>query len=116
MAAAGHQAEKAKWDAVEKYKGKYIAVVEGSIPMKDGGVYCTIAGETALEVARKVCGNAAATIAVGTCATFGGIPAAAPNPTGAVGVQAAVPGATVLNLPGCPLNAENLSAARNNFV
>jgi len=81
MAAAGHQAEKAKNDAIEKYKGKYIAVVEGAIPMKDGGVYCTIAGETALAVARKVCGNAAATIAVGTCATFGGIPAAArPRP------------------------------------
>jgi hydrogenase small subunit len=29
MAAAGHQAEKAKHDAIEKYKGKYIAVVEG---------------------------------------------------------------------------------------
>jgi hydrogenase small subunit len=111
MAAAGHQAEKAKWDAVEKYKGKYIAVVEGSIPMKDGGVYCCIGGETALEIARKVCGNAAATIAVGSCAAFGNIPAAAPNPTGAVGVMEAVPGATVLNLPGCPLNAENLTAA-----
>jgi hydrogenase small subunit len=111
MAAAGHQAEEAKWDAVEKYKGKYIAVVEGSIPMKDDGVYCCIGGETALNIARKVCGSAAATIAVGSCAAFGNIPAAAPNPTGAVGVKDAVPGATVLNLPGCPLNAENLTAA-----
>ena len=116
MAAAGHQAEKAKHDAMEKYKGKYIAVVEGSIPMKDGGVYCTIGGESALNIARKVCGNAAATIAVGSCASFGNIPAAAPNPTGAVGVQEAVPGATVLNLPGCPLNAENLTAAIVHFL
>ena len=116
MAAAGHQAEQAKNDAIEKYKGKYIAVVEGSIPMKDGGVYCTIGGESALNIARKVCGNAAATIAVGSCATFGNIPAAAPNPTGAVGVQKAVPGATVLNLPGCPLNAENLTAAIVHFI
>ncbi len=110
MAAAGHQAEKAKYDAVERYKGQYIAIVEGSIPMADGGVYCTVAGESALDVARKVCGNAAATIAVGTCAAYGGIPAAAPNPTGAVSVSRAVRGATVINLPGCPLNTDNLTA------
>ncbi|WP_305043288.1 hydrogenase small subunit [Geoalkalibacter sp.] len=110
MAAAGHQAEEAKHQAMEKYKGKYIAVVEGSIAAGDGGVYCTVAGESSLAIARKVCGNAMATIAVGTCATYGGIPAAAPNPTGAISVKEAVPGATVINLPGCPLNAENLTA------
>ncbi|MFA5515986.1 MAG: hydrogenase small subunit [Desulfuromonadales bacterium] len=110
MAAAGHQAEKAKWDAVEKYKGKYIAIVEGAIPMADGGVYCTVGGESALAIARKVCGNAAATIAVGNCASYGGLPAAAPNPTGAASVSQAVPGISVVNLPGCPLNATNLTA------
>lgn len=116
MAAAGHQAEAAKHATMEKYKGKYIAIVEGSIPMADGGVYCTVAGNTALNIAREVCGNAAVTIAVGSCAAYGGIPAAAPNPTGAVSVSQAVPGATVLNLPGCPLNAENLTAAIVHFL
>jgi len=110
MAAAGHQAEAAKHDAVEKYKGQYICIVEGSIPTDDGGVYCTVAGETALASLKKVVGNAKATIAVGSCATFGNIPAAAPNPTGAKGVKEILPGATVVNLPGCPLNAENLTA------
>jgi hypothetical protein len=42
--------------------------VEGAIPLADGGVYCTIGGRTALDIAREVCGNAAATIAVGACA------------------------------------------------
>ncbi|BCA81052.1 hydrogenase small subunit [Desulfuromonas sp. AOP6] len=116
MAAAGQQAEEAKHQAMEKYKGKYIAVVEGSIPAGDDGVYCTIAGDSALNIARKVCGNAAATIAVGNCATFGGLPAAAPNPTGAISVQEAVPGATVINLPGCPLNADNLTATIVHFL
>ncbi len=111
MAAAGHQAEAAKRQTMEKYKGKYIAIVEGSIPTAEGGIYCTVAGNSALNIAREVCGNAAATIAVGSCASFGGIPAAAPNPTGAVSVSQAVPGATVMNLPGCPLNATNLTAA-----
>lgn len=110
MAAAGHQAEDVLAKVVKEQKGKYIAVVEGSIPLKDGGVYCCIGGRSALDIAREVCGNAFATIAVGSCASFGGIPAAAPNPTGAVGVKDAVPAATVLNLPGCPLNADNLTA------
>lgn len=110
MAAAGRQAEEVLAKVIKEQKGKYIAVVEGSIPLKDGGVYCCVGGKSALDIAREVCGNAFATIAVGSCAAFGGIPAAAPNPTGAVGVKDAVPGATVLNLPGCPLNPDNLTA------
>jgi hydrogenase small subunit len=110
MAAAGFQAEAALAKVVKEQKGKYIAIVEGSIPMKDGGVYCCVAGRSALDIAREVCGNALATVAVGTCASYGGLPAARPNPTGAVGVREAVPGASVINLPGCPLNADNLSA------
>lgn len=110
MAAAGHQAEDVLMKTVREQRGKYIAVVEGSIPMKDGGVYCCVGGRSALDLAREVCGNAFATLAVGTCAASGGIPAAAPNPTGAVGVKDAVPGATVINLPGCPVNSDNLTA------
>lgn len=110
MAPAGKQAEKSLMDVVKNLKGKYLAVVEGSIPTKDGGIYCCVGGKSALDIAKEVCGNALATIAVGTCATYGGIPAAKPNPTGAVGVKEAVPGITVLNLPGCPMNVENLTA------
>ncbi len=110
MAAAGHQAEGALDKTIADFKGKYICVIEGSISMKDGGVYGTTGGKTHLERARQVCGGAVATIAVGTCACYGGIAAAIPNPTGAVGVRDAVPGATVINLPGCPVNADNLTA------
>ncbi|RME79102.1 MAG: twin-arginine translocation signal domain-containing protein [Chloroflexi bacterium] len=109
MAAAGHQAEEALQMATAE-PGTYLTVVEGSIPTKDGGIYCTVGGRTALDIAREVCGNALATITCGTCSAFGGIPAAAPNPTGAVGVQDAVPGITVINLPGCPMNVVNLTA------
>lgn len=116
MAAAGHQAEEARMKTLKEQKGKYIAVVEGAIPMKDGGVYCCVAGKSALDIAREVCGNAMATITVGTCASYGGIPAAAPNPTGAVGVKEAVPGATVINLPGCPVNTDNLVATVIHFL
>ncbi|AMV73874.1 hydrogenase small subunit [Desulfuromonas carbonis] len=110
MAAAGHQAEAAKKAAVEKYKGKYVCIVEGAIPTADGGVYCTVGGESAIDSLKYVVGNAMATICVGTCASNGGIPAAAPNPTGAISVMEALPGAAIVNLPGCPVNAENLTA------
>jgi Ni,Fe-hydrogenase I small subunit len=49
----------------------------------------TIGGRTALDIAREVCGNAYATLAIGTRAAFGGIPAAAGGLTGAVGVDRA---------------------------
>ena len=116
MAAAGHQAEAAKKSTMEEYKGKYICVVEGSIPDKDGGVYCTVAGQTALASLEEVAGNAAAVIAVGNCATFGGIPSAYPDPTGAKGVLDLVGTTPVINLPGCPCNADNITATIVHFL
>ncbi len=110
MASAGKAAEKSLFDTVEQSKGKYLVVVEGSIPIKDNGIYCTIGGRSALDIATQVCKNAAATITVGACAFYGGWPSAVPNPTGAVGVKDAVPGITLINLPGCPPNAANITA------
>ena len=111
MAPAGTAAEKSKKDVLKSYPGKYIAIVEGAIPMKDGGIYCTISGQTALQIAREVCGKALFTLAVGSCAAWGGIASADPNPTGCTGVREAVPGITVVNLPGCAVNVENITAA-----
>lgn len=110
MAPAGKAAEKSLSDTVRQYKGKYLAVVEGSIPLSADGVYCTIGGRAAIDIAREVCGNAYATIAAGTCAAFGGIPAAAGGLTGAVGVANAVPGLKLINLSACPMNGANLAA------
>ncbi|EFO80541.1 hydrogenase (NiFe) small subunit HydA [Oscillochloris trichoides DG-6] len=117
MAPAGAAAERSLEDVVTKHKGQYIAIVEGSIPTKDGGIYCVINGHTALDIARNVCGNAMATIAVGACAWDGGVPAAGPNPTGAVGVGEAVPGLkSLINMPGCPMNVVNLTALIVHFL
>jgi hydrogenase small subunit len=117
MAAAGHQAEEALAGVVKNLKGQYIAMVEGSIPTNEGGIHCTIGGRSAIDIAREVCGNAAAVIAVGTCATFGGLPAAAPNPTGALGVKEAVPGLkTLINLSACPANAANITATLVHYL
>ena len=116
MAPAGKSAIKSLDDTVAQSKGKYLVVVEGSIPTKDGGVYCTVGGKSALDIATTVCKNAAATIAVGACSFYGGWPAASPNPTGAVGVKDAVPGIALINLPGCPVNVVNLTATVVHFL
>ncbi|MGP6156096.1 MAG: hydrogenase small subunit [Vulcanimicrobiaceae bacterium] len=107
MAPSGAAAERSLRQAIGE-RGRYIAVVEGAIPTGEG--YCTIGGRSALDIAREVCGNAAATIAVGACASYGGWPRARPNPTGALGIGEAVPGISVVNLPGCPVNGANVAA------
>jgi Ni,Fe-hydrogenase I small subunit len=58
----------------------------------------------------EVAGQAAAGIAMGSCASWGGVPSADPNPTGAVGVDYVVSAKPIFNLPGCPPNPYNLLA------
>jgi len=103
-AAAGHQAEGSLHAAMDLNAGKYITVVEGAIPMKDGGIYCMIGGRTAHDMLKEVASKSAAVIAIGSCASWGGIPSSDPNPTGAVGVREIVKDRPVVNLPGCPSN------------
>ncbi len=111
MAAAGKRAEAALEKTLSEQSGKLLVVIEGAIPAGAGGVYCTVGGRSALQIAREACEHAAGVIAIGTCAAFGGIPAAAPNPTQALGVAEAVPGIrNLVNLPACPANVENLTA------
>jgi hydrogenase small subunit len=102
------QAQQALAEAVGKYSGKYICVVEGSIPTRDNGVYMKLAGRPAMEVLADVGGKAAAIVAIGSCAAWGGIPSADPDPTGAVGVVDLMPSQTIVNLPGCPPNPYTL--------
>ncbi|MCS7286317.1 MAG: hydrogenase small subunit [Anaerolineae bacterium] len=108
MAPSGHAAEKSLHDTIRE--GGYITVVEGSIPVKDDGVYCCIAGRSALEILKEAAANTAAIITVGACAFYGGWPATPPNPTGAKGVKDIISGVPIVNLPGCPMNADNLTA------
>ncbi|MCS7204110.1 MAG: hydrogenase small subunit [Leptospiraceae bacterium] len=101
QAAAGFQAEKSLEDTIKNYKGEYIVLVEGSIPTKDGGVYCTIAGKTALQILEEVTEHAAAIVAWGSCASFGCVQSARPNPTGATPVHK-LTSKPVIRVPGCP--------------
>lgn len=108
MAGSGRQAEETLAQAVDRYSGKYVCVVEGSIPTRDKGIYMKLAGRPAMNVLADVAGKAAAIIAIGSCASWGGIPSADPDPTGAVGVADLMPSKTIVNLPGCPPNPYTL--------
>jgi len=101
QAAAGHQAEKSLHDTIKNAAGKYILLVEGSIPTNDGGVYCTIAGRTADDILQEAAKDAAAVIAWGSCASHGCVQSAKPNPTGATPVHKLI-SKPVINVPGCP--------------
>lgn len=101
QAAAGHGAEAAREVAMEENFGEYLLVVDGSIPLENPG-YSTIAGISNLDMLMEASKGAAAIISVGTCATYGGIPHANPNPTGAVSVRDIITDKPIINVPGCP--------------
>ena len=104
MAAAGHQAEEALEAAIKKNAGKYILVVEGAVPVKENGNYMIIANKTGVDMLKHVAASAGAVIAIGSCASWGGVPSAAPNPTGATGINEILQDKVVVTLPGCPAN------------
>jgi hydrogenase small subunit len=111
MAAAGEQALQVMEDTTRRQKGEYVLVVDGAVPMATDAVYGAI-GErngkpvTMLQRVTELAQDALAVIAIGTCASFGGIPAAPPNPTSCTSVQKALASKGIskplINIPGCP--------------
>ena len=116
MAASGHQAEAAKHDTMKKYHGEYILCVEGSVPMGANGVYCTIAGKTALEHLKEAAAGAKAIIAWGSCATNGCVQGAKPNPTGATPIHKIIKNKPIIQMPGCPPIGEAMAALIVHYV
>ncbi len=111
MAATGSLSTRTAKETMEKFKGKYVLVVEGAIPTKDGAKYGSIGEENGkpvsmMEWATAMGRDAMAVLAVGTCAAYGGLPAAAPNPSASVGIsdlfQRLSVTTPVINIPGCP--------------
>lgn len=110
MSASGDQSETILEDIIKTQKGEYILIVEGAVPMGMNGKFLRIGpkGETGVELLQKTAKDAALVLAVGSCALDGGIVAAAPNPTGAVGVAEALKREDIINIPGCPTNPTNI--------
>ena len=63
-----------------------------------------------LDICGRILPKAKAVVAYGTCAAFGGVQAAKPNPTGAMGVNECfgAKGVKAINIGGCPPNPLNL--------
>jgi hydrogenase small subunit len=116
FAAAGFQAEEAKRTAMQTYAGEYLLVVEGSIPTGGKGLFCTIGGRSAVDILQEAAGGAAAIVATGNCAAFGGLPKAKPNPTAAKGVSEILTDKTVVNIPGCPAIPEATTGTITQFL
>ncbi len=101
-AACGEPFEAHLDETIEKYKGQYILAVEGAVSTKDNGIYCMSGGHTFTHLLQKAGKNAAAVIAYGSCAAYGGIQAAKPNPTGSAGITKFISGVPIVSVPGCP--------------
>ncbi len=106
MAAAGHAAEAALDEAMEKYKGQYILAVEGNPPLNEDGMFCISAGKPFVEKLRHVAKDAKAIISWGACASYGCVQAAKPNPTQATPVHKVITDKPIIKIPGCPPIAE----------
>ncbi len=106
QAAAGFQVEAIRKKLIKDHPGGYLLAVEGNAPTKDGGVYCTVGGDTFLNVLKETAEHAKAIVAWGSCASNGCVQAAHPNPTGAMPVHKLITDKPIINVPGCPPIAE----------
>jgi hydrogenase small subunit len=116
MAAAGTAAEAAAAKAMKDNFGKYVLVVDGSVPTGAGGGYCAIGGRAAADTLREAAAGAAVVVCVGTCSAYGGIPYAHPNPTEAWPVSAIVGDRPIINVPGCPPVPEVITGTLLQYV
>lgn len=120
FAAAGHQAEAARKASMEANKGKYVLIVEGAVPFKDNGIYCKIGGHTAMDMLKECAESAAAVIAIGSCASWGGMPSTSPNPTQSTGTAESLKklgvNKPVVTIPGCPPNPYNFITTVAHFL
>jgi NiFe hydrogenase small subunit HydA len=116
MAAAGKQAE----EILDKSRraGGYILIVEGGIPTKKG--HGMIGNKEMLDVFKEFAGPAVAVLAIGSCATTGGVPAAKPNPSQIIGMSEALKKVGInkplINLDLCPVNPQYLVGVVANFL
>jgi hydrogenase small subunit len=110
MAAAGHQAEAALEQTMKDYKGQYILAVEGNPPLGEDGMYCMPGGKPFLDKLKHVAKDAKAIIAWGSCASWGCVQAAKPNPTTAVPINKVITDKPIIKVPGCPPIPEVMTA------
>ena len=123
---SGDQFMRAWYDAAAGKLDPFILVLEGSVPNEEingEGHWAALGVDpvtkdpiTTNEWIDRLAPRAAAVLAVGTCAAYGGIPAMRNNPTGAMGLRDYLgsewrsrTGLPIVNLPGCPAQPDNIT-------
>jgi hydrogenase small subunit len=114
-------------DAAAGALDPFILVLEGSVPNEEingdghwaGMGSDPATGQPILTTSwlDRLAPRAAAVMALGTCAAYGGIPAMRHNPTGAMGLRDYLGqswvsrlGLPIINVPGCPVQPDNITA------
>lgn len=106
-----NEGEKAIERLMSSLDGDYILAVEGAVALKSNGLYNVIGSWkgkplTGLEAAKMLGEKATTILAVGACATHGGVSAAKPNPSESVSLQRVLPHKKMIKLPGCPVHPD----------
>lgn len=101
-AASGIDLEHHREKIMQDFKGNYLLVVEGGVPVANDGYFCTVGGTPYVDVLKESAKNAAAVLEFGSCASWGGIQAAKPNPTNSVAVSKVITDKPIVKVPGCP--------------
>jgi hydrogenase small subunit len=111
MASAGGQALAALEETRTNRKGGYILAIDGAIPTGLTENYCVFGERDGVPVTVQsrfveLAGDALAILAVGTCASFGGVPAGGSNPSNCVAVRKMLEMKGIqkplINISGCP--------------
>lgn len=108
-ATSGGQALKLIDDFISGNAGEYFLALEGAVP-ESMPQACKIGHSYYSDYIKKGAETAAGIIAVGSCASFGGIPAAEGNQTGAVSVPQYLEHQNLspflITIPGCPVHPD----------
>lgn len=114
------QGEKAFQNILKTLNTEFVLIVEGAVSTGENGLFNIVASYkgkdiTGKELIQMTAPKAKYVIAMGTCASYGGISAAFPNPSSCISVHDFIK-REVINLPGCPCHPDWLSGTLSSIV
>ena len=111
---SGHVTMEANHEFMSEHEGKFILIIEGTVITGLDGNMLRIGGIPFTEELEYAASKAAVIIALGACAVDGGWVVAHPNPAKGTGVAPYLKAkgikTPVINMPGCPMNPEELTS------
>lgn len=115
-AASGMDLEHHREKIIKDYSGNYLLIAEGGVPLDHDGYTCTVGGVPYVDALKETAKSAAAVLEFGSCAAWGGIQAAKPNPTNVVSVSDVVINKPIVKVPGCPPIPEVMTGVVMHYI